>query len=101
MMNEKLNKINTSITEIRSILGEECASIEQLPSFVKNLADNAARSGFTTVFIFSSKNNPNIPTGGSLDTTTGLVVNIDEDWSQRVSVKNVDTDDYDLETSDI
>ena len=101
MMNEKLNKINTSITEIRSILGEECASIEQLPSFVKNLADNAARSGFTTAFIFSSKNNPKIPTGGSLDTTTGLVVNIDEDWSQRVGVKNVDTADYDLETSDI
>ena len=53
-MNEKLHKINNSITEIRNILGEECATIEQLPGFVKTLADNSARSGFTTAFIFKT-----------------------------------------------
>lgn len=98
-MNEKLHKINNSITEIRNILGEECATIEQLPGFVKTLADNSARSGFTTAFIFSYKDNPNVPTGGSLDTTTGLVVNIDEDWSQRVNAENTVLKNYDLNSN--
>ena len=80
----KLDTINKSITEIREILGEECASIEQLPDLVRNIAYDPTRSGFTTAFIFSSESHPNTPTGGSLDTATGLVVGVEGEWSQRV-----------------
>lgn len=73
---DKLQTINKSITEIREILGEKCANINQLPSLVKTLADKAAMGGFTTVFVFSSDLYPNVPTGGSLDTTTGLVMGL-------------------------
>ena len=81
-MNDKINIINDSISEIRDVLGQDCADIEQLPSFVRELVENSSRNGFTTVFVFSSDSNPNIPSGGSLDTTTGMVIGLEEGWSQ-------------------
>lgn len=83
----KLDTINKSITEIREILGEECASIEQLPDLVRNIAYDPTRSGFTTAFVFSLESHPNTPTGGSLDTATGLVIGLEEGWSQQINSK--------------
>lgn len=74
----KLETINSSITEIREILGAECASVGQLPDLVRTLSEEASKSGYTTAFLFSTESNPNIPTGGSLDTTTGLVIGIED-----------------------
>lgn len=75
---DKLNVINKSINEIREILGEECANIEQLPDMIRSLATDPSRSGFTTAFVFSSESYPNTPTSGSLDTATGLVVGLED-----------------------
>jgi hypothetical protein len=77
-MNKKLQIINKSINEIREILGEECADITQLPELVRDLSEKSAKSGYTTVFVFSTKVNPNKPTGGSLDTTTGMVLGLED-----------------------
>lgn len=74
----KLEIINKTISEIRETLGAECANIEDLPDMIKQLATDPSKSGFTTAFVFSSESHPNAPTGGSLNTTTGLVVDIDE-----------------------
>ena len=74
----KINIINNSINEIREILGQDCADIEQLPDLVRELVEDPSRNGFTTVFVFSSDSNPNIPSGGSLDTTTGMVIGLEE-----------------------
>lgn len=76
---DKLQIINKSIADIREILDAECTSIEKLPELVQTLSKEASRSGYTTSFVFSSKSNPNAPTGGSLDTTTGLVVEIEDE----------------------
>ena len=78
-MNKDLETINKTVNEIREILNAECAPIDQLPEMVNDLSQTATKSGFTTAFIFSTKPNPNMPTGGSLDTTTGLVVGIEDD----------------------
>ena len=73
----KLEIINESISEIRDILGAECANIEDLPEMVKQLADDPARSGFTTAFVFSSESSPIRPEGGKLNTETGLVEDLE------------------------
>ena len=73
----KIETINQSISEIREILGAECTNISELPALVRNIAYDPTRSGFTTAFIFSSESHPNTPTGGSLDTATGLVVGVE------------------------
>jgi hypothetical protein len=78
-MNKDLEAINKSITEIRELLNAECTPIDQLPDMVSDLSKSAAKSGYTTAFVFSTNSNPNTPTGGSLDTTTGLVVDIEDD----------------------
>lgn len=87
-MNKDLETINKTVNEIREILNAECAPIDQLPEMVNDLSQTATKSGFTTAFIFSTKPNPNMPTGGSLDTTTGLVVGIEDDWSQSINIAN-------------
>ena len=86
---DKLNVINKSINEIREILGEECANIEQLPDMIRSLATDPSRSGFTTAFVFSSESYPNTPTSGSLDTATGLVVGLEDGWSQGIEERAV------------
>lgn len=78
----KLEIINESISEIREILGAECASIEDLPEMVRQYAEDPSRSGFTTAFVFSSENSPNNPEGGILNTETGLVEGLDSIWTQ-------------------
>jgi hypothetical protein len=75
---DKLELINKSINEIRTILGAECTPIEGLPAMVRALAEDPSKSGFTTSFVFSNEIGPARPTGGSLDTTTGLVTDLDE-----------------------
>lgn len=86
-MNNKINIINNSINEIREILGQNCADIEQLPDLVRELVEDPSKNGFTTAFVFSSNSNPNIPSGGSLDTTTGMVIGLEEGWSQQINSK--------------
>lgn len=81
---DRLEQINKSITEIRKILGAECAPITDLPEKVRTLSEQAVRGGFTTVFVFSGDSNPNKPSGGSLNTTTGLVEGLDGNWTQSV-----------------
>ena len=76
-MGDKIKIINNSINEIREILGAECASIERLPELVRAYVKDDSRNGFTTAFVFSSDLHPARPSGGSLDTTTGLVVGLD------------------------
>lgn len=83
----KLQIINESISEIRDILNADCTSVTELPDLVRNLVNDPSKSGYTTAFVFSSELQPNTPTGGSLDTTTGLVVGVEEGWSQRVEEK--------------
>jgi hypothetical protein len=77
-MSNQLEIINKSVNEIREILNAKDAAIYELPDMVKALSEKAANSGFTTAFIFSTESNPIVPTGGSLDATTGLVTNIEE-----------------------
>lgn len=79
---DKLELINKSINEIRTILGAECTPIEGLPAMVRALAEDPSKSGFTTSFVFSNEIGPARPTGGNLDTTTGLVADLDEGWYQ-------------------
>lgn len=81
---DRLEQINKSITEIREILGAECAPITDLPEKVRTLSEQAVRGGFTTVFVFSGDSNPNKPSGGSLNTITGLVEGLDGNWTQSV-----------------
>lgn len=69
----KIETINQSISEIREILGAECANISELPSLVRNLTNDISKNGYTTAFVFSSESNPSLPTSEGLDTTTGLV----------------------------
>ena len=73
----KLQAINESISEIREILGAECVNVSELPDLVRKISNDPTRSGFTTAFVFSSESHPNTPTGGSLDTATGLVVGVE------------------------
>lgn len=80
----KLQIINKAISDIRETLDAECTSIERLPELVQTLSKEASRSGYTTSFVFSSRSNPNAPTGGSLDTTTGLVVEIEDEWENSI-----------------
>ena len=81
-MSTKLEIINESISEIRDILGADCTNISELPHLVRNLSENAEKSGFTTVFAFSSFNNPTKPTSVTIDTKTGLINGLNEEWSQ-------------------
>ncbi len=83
-MNKSLETINNSIKEIREILNAECAPINQLPDMVSDLSKSAAKSGYTTAFMFSTNPNPTRPVGGNFDITTGLVDGI-EGWSQTVT----------------
>jgi hypothetical protein len=72
-MDQNLEVINESVNEIREILGAECATIDELPAMVRALSESASKGGFTTAFIFSVNSNPNRPTGGSFNATTGSV----------------------------
>lgn len=78
-MSTKLEIINESISEIRDILGADCTNISELPHLVRNLSENAEKSGFTTVFAFSSFNNPTKPTSVTIDTKTGLINGLNEE----------------------
>lgn len=83
-MKNNLENINKSISEIRELLGEECATIEELPDLIKSIVEDPSKSGYTTSFIFSSSTNPNTPSGGTFNTETGLVDGLDGDWSSTV-----------------
>lgn len=74
-----LENINKSISEIRELLGEECATIEELPGLIKSIVEDPSKSGYTTSFVFSSSTNPNTPSGGTFNTETGLVDGLDGD----------------------
>jgi len=75
-MNNKLNIIENSVSEIREILGAECASIDQLPELIRSqIGTSAVGSGNSTAFLFSNSNYPGKPTGNTLDLQTGLVTN--------------------------
>lgn len=80
----KLETINKTLTEIREILGAECANIEELPELVSALYEKTARGGFTTSFVFSSNSNPTLPVGGKLNIITGLIEGLNGDWSQTI-----------------
>lgn len=75
----KLETINKTLTEIREILGAECANIEELPELVSALYEKTARGGFTTSFVFSSNSNPTLPVGGKLNIITGLIEGLNGD----------------------
>lgn len=79
---DKLQIINDSISEIRDILDADCANITELPELVRVLKEDPSRNGFTTVFVFSSLANPGVPTAKSLNTSTGLIADLDSGWSQ-------------------
>jgi hypothetical protein len=72
-MNDKLEIIKNSINEIRETLGAECMPIDELPGLVKDMTIGSGRGGFTTAFIFSADDNPNKPSGGKMDMTTGAL----------------------------
>jgi hypothetical protein len=76
---DKLNIINKSISEIRSLIGAECASIEELPELIKNHLGDSNRGMSTTAFVFSAKDSPVLPTSSSLDVSTGLILDLEED----------------------
>lgn len=80
----KLETINKTLTEIREILGAECANIEELPELVSALYEKTARGGFTTSFVFSLNSNPTLPVGGKLNIITGLIEGLNGDWSQTI-----------------
>ena len=72
---DKLNIIKSSIDQVRDVV--DFCNISELPRAISELANNTSKN-FTTSFIFSIESNPNAPTGGSLNTTTGLMVDLDE-----------------------
>lgn len=79
---DKLEKINEAVNEIREILNVECASIEDLPNMVRQLAEDPSRGGFTTSFIFSSNVNNPTPSECVLN-SDGLVEGLDgSGWFQ-------------------
>ena len=74
-MNSKLNQIYQSIDAIRKALGEEaeCVPISELAGMVAKLSNDTSRNGYTTAFMFSDKENPDIPQETRLDVNTGLI----------------------------
>lgn len=82
-MNSKLNQIYQSIEDIRKALGDEaeCVPIDELAGMITKLTDDPTRSGFTTTFMFSNDENPNIPQETRLNVNTGLVED-SSGWSQ-------------------
>lgn len=84
-MDEKLQIINDSVNEIRDILGVECANISDLPGLIRNWGVSGGEgggAGYTTVFAFSGENYPAIPTASMLNLETGLLDDLDVEWSQ-------------------
>lgn len=74
-MNSKLNQIYQSIEDIRKALGDEaeCVPIDELAGMISKLTNDPTRSGFTTTFMFSNDENPNIPQETRLNVNTGFV----------------------------
>lgn len=85
---DKLHVINNSLSNIREILGEDCTHIQELPNIVQFLKDDATKNGHTTSFIFSTQSSPNQPSGSSLDTTTGLVTDLESGWYQTNNIES-------------
>lgn len=77
---DKLNIIKNSIEQIRTAIGEPCDHIENLPEKINELAEDASKVGYSTVFVFSNEENPNKPTGDIYE--NGIVSNLDDSWSQ-------------------
>lgn len=93
----KLETINESISEIREILGAECAHISELPDLIRGL--NTSGAGYTTAFVFSSVPNPIVPTAKTIDLSTGLVNDLNSEWSQTGFTTGVST--FSLRSSNI
>ena len=85
---DKLHIINNSLSNIREILGEDCTHIQELPNVVQFLKDDATKNGHTTSFVFSTQPSPNQPSGSSLDTTTGLVTDLESGWYQTNNIES-------------
>lgn len=85
---DKLHVINNSLSNIREILGEDCAHIQELPNIVQFLKDDSTKNGHTTSFVFSTQSSPNQPSGSSLDTTTGLVTDLESGWYQTNNIES-------------
>lgn len=77
---DKLNIIKNSIEQIREAIGEPCDHIENLPEKINELVEDASKVGYSTVFVFSNKENPNKPTGNLYE--NGIVSDLDDNWSQ-------------------
>lgn len=83
---EKLKIINDAVAGIRTALNADCAYITELPALVQGVVNNMGGSGYTTSIVFSNKEErPNVPTASILDINTGLVKELDEDWSHMPS----------------
>lgn len=90
-MNNKIEIIRDAVDEIRTIVNAECAPISELPGIVEEYISNkTGGGGLTTTFVFSTATNPTIPNATSIDVTTGLVNDLNKDWSQSgVAPRNV------------
>lgn len=80
-MNKNLKTISDAVNEIREIVGGECIHISDLPEVVRNSIGTGG-SGHTTAFVFSSNSLSNTPTANKINVETGLVENLDKEWSQ-------------------
>ena len=74
----KLETIYTQIERIRTALGMDCSSIEEVADAVEAMANDTSRSGLTTVFVFSNSGY-NKPTATTMNMRTGEVEDLDEE----------------------
>jgi hypothetical protein len=77
----KLETIAKEIAEIRAALDAECAPIEEISDMVEDLVNDPSKNGLSTIFVFS-ETGLNKPTATNLNVTTGLIENLDLEWSQ-------------------
>ena len=98
-MSDKIEIIYEEVQKMRSALGmtEEvdetgkCKNtIYDVTNKVIELANDTSRNGLSTIFVLSSKASPSIPTADTINLSTGLIEELDEDWTQTGSVTSGD-----------
>lgn len=83
MDNTKLKEIGDAISDIRKHLGADCTPLKDLPGLVAELTSDSSKNGFSTIFLFSDIDNPNIPKCSTIDISTGIAdLNEDPQWYQ-------------------
>lgn len=78
---DKLQTIAKEIAELRTILNAECSPIEELSERVREVVSDPSRNGLSTIFVFSETGFSK-PTATQIDLNTGLIKDLDSEWTQ-------------------